>query len=390
MKLYDSIKKLLGKKYSACLEILEMLYKKGVLASTEIIRRRGVERRESTRQALKRLENAGLIEVVPIKGKRERLYHLTDIGLKLFEDPLCESEIIKLYIAGHDTAIKAAHDYCMRSNTKLNWLIGAGKYWTGLRFRRDACLSLLSDFVKELFVDSGAQQFYRYFSGFDYPYNAKAYLEFAVRVNANLIATLDLPLDILAPRGLPVSEGIKRTVEHGVECVCEAEKLGVANRIVPVLQGYDDPSQWLECLDLYKQHGITPSKFKMWGIGSLCMTRSTRLARSVLQEVRRALGHGCRVHVFGLNLRILRKVIDLIDSYDTSAWVYWAKSDGAVLIWSTRRMRFMHFKVRDDHRYDTMDLMEVNLIQLLEMHRHLSSLAAYKMQHNNITIGDNT
>jgi hypothetical protein len=148
------------------------------------------------------------------------------------------------------------------------------------------------------------------------------------------VATLDLPLDILVPRGLSVKKGIGKTVEHGVEVVSLAEQLGILGKVVPVLQGYDDPSQWLECLDLYKQHGVTPQRFSYWGVGSLCMARSPRLVESVVKEVRGALGNNVKIHVFGISMNSLRKVFNLINSYDTSAWVYWAKIDGAVLVWS--------------------------------------------------------
>jgi hypothetical protein len=69
-------------------------------------------------------------------------------------------------------------------------------------------------------------------------------LELAVNaVKADLITTLDMPLDILTPRGLPVVEGIRKTVEYGVKVVAHAERLDVLDRVVPVLQGFDDPSQ---------------------------------------------------------------------------------------------------------------------------------------------------
>jgi len=168
-----------------------------------------------------------------------------------------------------------------------------------------------------------------------------------------------------------VGEGIKRTVELGVEVVGEAEERGVVHRVVPVLQGYDDPSQWLECLDLYRQHGISPQGFRLWGVGSLCMARSPRLVRSVLLELRRALGGGASIHVFGLSVGHLRVVYSLVDSYDTSAWVYWAKVDGAALVWSPRRGAFVHLQARDGRRYDTEVLMDINLRQVVAMHEWL-------------------
>ena len=272
-----------------------------------------------------------------------------------------------LFLAGADSALRVALGLGVRP---LNWLLSAGRYWDGVRFNGGLDFIYARRLGGLLFLDSGAQQFYSRFK-YSYPYTPRQYLEFALSVKADLIATLDLPLDILAPRGLNVGEGVRRTVELGVEVIAQAESMGAVDRIVPVLQGYNDPSQWLECLDLYKQHGVTPHKFKVWGIGSLCMARSSKLVEDVVKTVRRALGDGARVHVFGISMDSLRRVYHIIDSYDTSAWVYWAKMDGAVLVWSRRRKTFIHLQPRDGRRYRTEDLMEVNLKSILEMHTDL-------------------
>jgi hypothetical protein len=272
-----------------------------------------------------------------------------------------------LYLAGADVALRVAYESGIRP---LNWLLSAGRYWGGGRFRYSEDFKTARSMGGLVFLDSGAQQFFSKFRD-SYPYTPTQYLEFAVgTVKADFVATLDLPLDILAPRGLSIKEGIKKTVELGVEVVALAEKLGVLGRVVPVLQGFDDPSQWLESLDLYKQHGITPQRFKLWGVGSICMMRSPKLVERVLSAVRKALGDA-KMHVFGISLNALRRVYPLIDSYDTSAWVYWAKKDGAVLVWSRRRRAFIHLQARDGRRYATEDLMEVNLRQLVEMHKDL-------------------
>jgi hypothetical protein len=273
-----------------------------------------------------------------------------------------------LFLAGADAALKVAVESGIRP---LNWLLSAGRYWSGGRFRQSEDFERTRSLGGLVFLDSGAQQFFSKFRGDRYPYTPAQYLDFALNaVKADLIATLDLPLDILAPRGLPVAEGIRRTVEYGVDVVALAENLGALDRVVPVLQGFDGPSQWLECLDLYKQHGITPQRFRLWGLGSVCMMRSPRLVEGVVSAVRGALG-GAKIHVFGIAVNALRRVFRLVDSYDTSAWVYWAKKDGAVLVWSRRRGAFIHLQARDGKRYSTEDLLEVNLRQLLEMHGDL-------------------
>jgi len=273
-----------------------------------------------------------------------------------------------LYLAGADVALKVAYESGIRP---LNWLLSAGRYWSNGRFKWSEDFRLARLLGGQVFLDSGAQQFFSKFKGNEYPYTPAQYLDFALNsVGADLVATLDLPLDILVPRGMSIAEGIRKTVELGVEVATHAEKLGVLNRIVPVVQGFDDPSQWLESLDLYKQHGITPQRFRLWGVGSICMMRSPRAVERVLSAVRRALGNA-KIHVFGISMNALRRVFHLIDSYDTAAWVYWAKKDGAVLVWSRRRGAFIHLQTRDGKRYATEDLMEVNLTQLLEMHQDL-------------------
>jgi len=311
------------------------------------------------RRVLTILEKKGFIY------RKDDKYCLTVYGLAITNpDPQCPI----LFLAGANTALRVAVESSVRP---LNWLLSAGRYWRYDGFAIDRDVELAKSLQGLLFLDSGAQQFYSEFSGFDYPYTARQYLDFALRIGVDFVATLDLPLDILVPRGLSVEKGIGKTVEHGVEVVSLAEQLGILGKVVPVLQGYDDPSQWLECLDLYKQHGVTPQRFSYWGVGSLCMARSPRLVESVVKEVRGALGNNVKIHVFGISMNSLRKVFNLINSYDTSAWVYWAKIDGAVLVWSPRRKAFIHLQARNGHRYPTEDLLEVNLRSVLEMHRSL-------------------
>ena len=273
-----------------------------------------------------------------------------------------------LFLAGASSALRVAVESGIRP---LNWLLSAGHYWRSGRFIVNRDVEFVKLLGGLLFLDSGAQQFYSKFNEFKYPYTVKQYLEFALDINVDLIATLDLPLDILTPRGLSIIEGIKSTIEYGVEVVSRAEELGVISRIIPVLQGFNDPSQWLECLDQYRQHGVIPGRFNYWGIGSLCMAKSTRLVEEVIREIKKALGSNIKIHVFGISMNSLRRVFKLINSYDTSAWVYWAKIDGAVLAWSNRKKSFIHLQVRSGKKYKTEDLMEINLKNILEMHRDL-------------------
>ena len=257
-------------------------------------------------------------------------------------------------------------------------LIGGGVYYNGSNFKFPKIFRAeeRKEFITELFVDSGAQQFYNKFKDFSYPYSPRKYVETIIRhITPDYLATMDLPLDILVPRGLSIKEGIRKTVEYGVDNIYWWEKIvgeGYSTAIVPTLQGYNNPNQWLESIDLYYEHGITPKRFRIWGIGSLCMTNSYKFVKRVLESIREKLGTQVKIHVFGLSLHVLRKVWRLIDNYDTSAWVYWAKMDGALFFWFPRLLnngkeknRFTQWVARRKKSYSTEEIMAVNAINLL-------------------------
>ena len=248
----------------------------------------------------------------------------------------------------------------------IPFLLSAGLYWTGNKFSMPTGMN----FASETFVDSGAQQFYRKIKLRDYPYSDWEYMKFAKAVGADRVATLDLPLDILYPDGrLTVAQGLRRSVEHGARMFELKEAVEYSGEIVPVLQGYDDPEQWLECFDMYREAGVKSSS---WGVGSICMMKSTRLAEEVITAVRKKAGNAASLHVFGLALNTLRKVSGLINTFDTSVWVYWAKQDGACFYWDPRNKRFNHLQARDGNRYDTLSLATINLHSILEMTQDLN------------------
>jgi len=350
--------------YKARLCILKIFAEMGpCLSFKELYKQYKLGGKGYLRNVIRYLEDKGFIRRVVDASGEERFCLTAKGGVIAFLDPPCPD----LFLAGADVALQVAYE----AGVRVNWLLSAGRYWRSGVFRGFERDFWYARRVAELlFLDSGAQQFYRRFRGFSYPYTARQYLDFAELLGVDLIATLDLPLDILTPRGLSVSEGVRRTVELGVEVISEAERRGLLHKVVPVLQGYNSPSQWLECLDLYKQHGVTPQRFKLWGVGSLCMAKSSNLTYTVLLELKKALGDA-GIHVFGINLKHLRKAFNLINSYDTSAWVYWAKIDGAVLVWSSRRRAFVHLQARTDHRYDTRTLLDINLRQVITMHEWL-------------------
>ena len=297
---------------------------------------------------------------------------------------------IEVYLAGHFKAMESLiilnnfikdigihiYNFSRKYLHGFPVLLSLGVYWNSSKFITP---KIPRDIISKLFIDSGAQQFYNKFNKPYYPYTPRDYIEIAMKLNPDFIATLDIPLDLVFPkRIMGIKEGIKKTVEYGIECISIAEKYNIMEKIVPVLQGYNNPEEWLECYDLYKEHGID-KKFKVWGIGSLCTAKRKSLVVDVISNIRKKVGKEIKLHVFGLSLNLLRYVYDKINSYDTSVWVYWSKMDGALFSTFPKnhkgklKLRFMQFKSRKKHLYDTVELMALNALNVL-IHNEILNL----------------
>ena len=390
----QEIAKLIGRSWIR-LRILIEIAKFSELTVGELYRLLGKERKryQYLMKHLKCLQELGFIKIedhkIRITPKGEKYSKKIIALLEDCTNASLDHEPLKVYLAGHYKAwsslkllLQFIKDFKYIIPQPLSkyvdgfpLLVSIGVYWNG-RFNIPKDL-MERDYISELFVDSGAQQFFNKFKGSYYPYTPRDYIKTCLNIlKADLIATLDLPLDLLVPRGIiSVNNGIRKTVDYGINCIDIFEKeIMEGNRnsiIVPVLQGFNDPSQWLECYDIYKEHGIDKNRFRIWGIGSLCIARSYKFASRIIQEIRSHLGWDVKLHVFGLGLHIVRKIYQMIDSYDTSAWVYWAKMDGAFFTFFPRRIkdswkpRFMQWVSRINHKYNTVEIMALNALNIL-------------------------
>jgi hypothetical protein len=177
--------------------------------------------------------------------------------------------------------------------------------------------------AEEVWIDSGVEVF-RDPSVKDYP---KGHLERLVGLYARIRARLGpKPIYVTAPdycddycpRSLWLSEevtNIERTVESAVRCIERYPWVPW----VPVIQGWcRQPESVLRCIELYRERGIL-DKFDYFAVGNLCVEPDADLILKTVKLVRRELPDR-RLHVFGLKLSALPKVIHLIDSFDSLAW----------------------------------------------------------------------
>jgi len=403
----EELVKLFGRSWIR-LKILAELAKFNELTIDEVYRLLGKEKKryQYLMNHLKLLQELGILRIidnykVQLTAKGRKYTQKVAALFKNCTDSTTNNNSLEVYLAGHYKAwasLKLLLEFIRDFNHLIPQVLykyingfpllaSIGVYWRD-KFKIPHNL-IKRESISKLFVDSGAQQFFSKFKSAYYPYTPCEYIRTSLSIlNADLIATLDLPLDILVSRGIiSISHGIRKTVEYGVDCIEVFEKEVMESTkkpiVVPVLQGFDDPSQWLECYDIYKEQGIDKNKFKIWGVGSLCITRSYKFASKVLHEIRHHIGHDVKLHVFGLGLHIVRKVYNIINSYDTSSWVYWAKMDGAYFAFFPKRtenswrLRFMQWTTRTSHKYDTVEIMALNALNVL-LHNEVLNLMKHK------------
>ncbi|RLG82528.1 MAG: hypothetical protein DRO09_00090 [Thermoprotei archaeon] len=267
-------------------------------------------------------------------------------------------------------------------------LVSAGSLWDGCKFK----LPYLPRNVKRVFVDSGAQQFYKLKR---YPYDAKRYYELCKAVKACFCASLDAPLDEVYvydySRGdyevKGVREGFPRedyrfwlryTVENALKVFEMYERDGA---VKPVLAIQGLRLEWFhECLDMYFEQGF--KGYRYWGIGSLCLDKHIDHVVKVAKSLRKRLSDKW-VHVWGLDVRAALRLVNVIDSWDTSMWhmlVCPKPQLSARLIpkklrvWDSRDKSFKEVYV-DYHDYGRRRLLELNITAFTEFLRYLEGLS---------------
>jgi hypothetical protein len=179
------------------------------------------------------------------------------------------------------------------------------------------------EYAEEVIIDSGVEMF-RNPNIKDYPRDhasrlLRVYDRVRKRTNAKFIyVTVPDYCDDYNPKSLWISENytnIERTVDNVLKYT---ERYEWVPWLIPI-QGWNrNPESVLRCIRLYREHGIT-DRFDYFAVGNLCVEPDAEIAYKTLSIVRRELPDK-RIHVFGLKLSALRRVLPLIDSFDSVAW----------------------------------------------------------------------
>jgi hypothetical protein len=177
-------------------------------------------------------------------------------------------------------------------------------------------------YAKKVIIDSGVEIF-RDRNVKDYPkdhMNKILRIYFYVKRNYNVdvhVVCPDYP-DDYHPKSLWINDeytNIERTIDNVVKCL---EKYPYVNWII-VIQGHNkDPSSVYRSIKLYDELGILRER-DYFAVGNLCVENNTKIIYETVRNVYKTLSDK-KIHVFGLKLNALRKVMTMIYSFDSFAW----------------------------------------------------------------------
>jgi hypothetical protein len=122
---------------------------------------------------------------------------------------------------------------------------------------------------------------------------------------------------ILAKTGLTVDRHQALTVDNFMVLRDLAPDLP----FIPVLQGFT-LSEYEACVERYRKAGVDLTALDVVGIGSVCRRQATREAAHIIRTIS---AMGIRLHGFGLKLRAIDSVGDLLASSDSMAWSFDAR-----------------------------------------------------------------
>lgn len=179
--------------------------------------------------------------------------------------------------------------------------------------------------VEKVIVDSGGYSFFSRWG--DYPFSLEKYLDLVYYIKDKYplfsVATLDYPCEPNINRDNLVSNQIRieKTVSNAIKCFQADKNLPW----LPVIQGYA-LDEYLSCIDLYKEVGITSN---YWAIGSICSRKGKPLElRKIITSIKEQHPNA-KLHAFGLGIPFLRdpQIFQAIYSSDSSAWNWGISGD---------------------------------------------------------------
>jgi len=205
-------------------------------------------------------------------------------------------------------------------------LVNANRPENGIRYimnHRKAIKAVIIDSGIEIFRDPNVK---------DYPGGSFEAIKRQVRLyrrvraiapHAEIWVTCPDMCDDYHPKALWLSEditNIERTVLNVITCI---DYFDDVPWLIPVQGWYRNPRSLEISLDYYEQLGIL-DRFSYLAIANLCVEKSCDIIEKSVKVVwswLRERGYRDKMlHVFGLSLRCVDRVVGMIHSFDSTAW----------------------------------------------------------------------
>lgn len=201
----------------------------------------------------------------------------------------------------------------------------------------------------ELFIDCGGYHHMVNGSG-EYDDSDGEYIDYLLDTNPEYWALRDYPCepDLLADLGRSVRHQQQKSIDNHVRLYDMAQKTGIADTAVAVLQGWT-ADDYLRHLDALRDCGLLTSRV---AIGSVCRRNADIEIASIVRTVRDALPPRCELHAFGVKGSVLqyREVVAALDSVDSAAYDYVQsrqpseRSDGESFTWRDCARAYLNWR----------------------------------------------
>jgi hypothetical protein len=148
--------------------------------------------------------------------------------------------------------------------------------------------------------------------------------------NLSFVAGMDWMCEphILSRTGLSVIEHQRNTVENHKTLVALWQQDPNPDRVelpvMPTLQGYGSPEEYLRCWDMYGEAGIDLADYPVVGVGSICRRQATNEVGEILSAIRDR-DPDVPLHLFGVKMQGIRRFGHEAASIDTMAWSFNAR-----------------------------------------------------------------
>jgi len=181
--------------------------------------------------------------------------------------------------------------------------------------------------VKKIIIDSGIVIFMNpqvkdYPGGYKEQTRRQVYLYKRIKSlvpHADVYVVIHDYCDGYHPKALWLNERITN-IERTIESIMYAtEKYPNIPWIIPIQGHYKRPRSVLKSIMYIKEYGIL-DKYDYYAVANLCVEQKVDIISMTIKYAYYMLGKDKKIHVFGMKIKALKYIKDMIYSFDSMGW----------------------------------------------------------------------